>query len=137
MARIGCRAECWCLIRVLNLKVANTGLKNTWTRRHHSSSASAKSAVTSTESMDLKRACALELPPQTWRSDEQGLTMRVRVILEFLDLTGTDPHWLLTGEGDHLQPERFSSKERSSACPLEYGGSGRLGAPAFLASRRR
>ena len=28
--------------------------------------------------------------------------MPASVILEFLDLTGTDPHWLLTGEGDRL-----------------------------------
>ncbi len=50
-------------------------------------------------------ARALDLPPQTWRNYERGVTMPAHVILEFLDVTGADPHWLLTGEGDRL-PER-------------------------------
>ena len=47
-------------------------------------------------------ARALNLPPQTWLNYERGVTMPASVILEFLDLTGADPHWLLTGEGDRL-----------------------------------
>ena len=47
-------------------------------------------------------ARALSLPPETWRNYEQGVTMPASVLLEFLDMTSADPHWLLTGEGDHL-----------------------------------
>jgi hypothetical protein len=28
--------------------------------------------------------------------------MPAHIVLEFVDITGTDPHWLLTGEGDRL-----------------------------------
>jgi hypothetical protein len=43
---------------------------------------------------------ALSLPTRTWLNYEQGVTMPADVLLQFLEVTGTDPHWLLTGEGD-------------------------------------
>jgi hypothetical protein len=43
---------------------------------------------------------ALNLPARTWLNCEQGVTMPAEVLLRFLEVTGTDPHWLLTGEGD-------------------------------------
>ena len=45
-------------------------------------------------------ASALNLPTRTWLNYEQGVTMPADVLLCFLEVTGTDPHWLLTGEGD-------------------------------------
>ena len=45
---------------------------------------------------------ALNLPARTWLNYEQGVTMPGVVLLQFLDITGADPHWLLTGEGDRV-----------------------------------
>jgi hypothetical protein len=45
---------------------------------------------------------ALNLPARTWLNYEQGVTMPAEVLLRFLDVSGTDPHWLLTGEGDRV-----------------------------------
>jgi hypothetical protein len=48
---------------------------------------------------------ALEVPAQTWRNYERGITMPAHLMLEFLVLTGVDPNWLLTGEGDRLSAD--------------------------------
>jgi hypothetical protein len=42
---------------------------------------------------------ALDLPFRTWHNYENGCTIPAQVILRFIQLTRTDPHWLLTGEG--------------------------------------
>lgn len=51
-------------------------------------------------------AAALELPEATWLNYEHGVTMPADVLLEFLELSGADPHWLLTGEGDAIAAGR-------------------------------
>ncbi|WP_406697054.1 hypothetical protein V5E97_39315 [Singulisphaera sp. Ch08] len=52
-------------------------------------------------------AASLGLPVRTWWNYEAGCTMPATVLLEFIELTGAHPHWLLTGEG-----EPFSSSSR-------------------------
>ena len=47
-------------------------------------------------------AGVLNLPVQTWLNYERGVTMPAEVLLVFLEVTGADPHWLLTGEGERL-----------------------------------
>jgi hypothetical protein len=47
-------------------------------------------------------ARTMEVPVQTWRNYERGITMPAHVLLEFVVLTRVDPVWLLTGEGDRL-----------------------------------
>ncbi len=47
-------------------------------------------------------ALALDIPVQTWLNYERGVTVPAEVLLEFLEITGTDPHWLLTGNGERL-----------------------------------
>jgi hypothetical protein len=42
---------------------------------------------------------ALDLPARTWFHYEAGLTIPGLVLLRFIELTGAEPHWLLTGEG--------------------------------------
>jgi hypothetical protein len=42
---------------------------------------------------------ALHLPFRTWANYESGCTIPAQVILRFIEVTGADPHWLLTGEG--------------------------------------
>jgi hypothetical protein len=46
-------------------------------------------------------ARALEVPEQTWRNYER-VTMPAHILLKFLDITGSDPNWLLTGEGERF-----------------------------------
>lgn len=41
---------------------------------------------------------ALRLPFRTWVNYEWGVTVPALVVLRFIELTGADPHWLLTGE---------------------------------------
>jgi hypothetical protein len=42
----------------------------------------------------------LEIPPRTWENYEAGVTIPDLIILGFLSLTGSNAHWLLTGEGE-------------------------------------
>jgi hypothetical protein len=57
-------------------------------------------------------ADALCLPSRTLLNYESGCTIPARVLLRFLEVTGTDPHWLLTGSG---------TRYRSSAGPRNTG----------------
>jgi hypothetical protein len=43
---------------------------------------------------------ALGLPARTWENYERGVTIPGWALLVFIEHTGADPHWLLTGEGD-------------------------------------
>jgi hypothetical protein len=58
----------------------------------------------------------LQIPVRTWEHYEAGVTIPATVLLGFIELTGADPHWLLTGTGARYQ--------------LRPGGRGRL-APAW------
>ena len=41
----------------------------------------------------------LELPARTWYNYETGVTVPAEVLLSFIEQTGTNPVWLLSGEG--------------------------------------
>src|SRR5947209_3092841 len=41
----------------------------------------------------------LNLPARTWYNYETGVTVPAEVLLSFIDQTGTNPVWLLSGEG--------------------------------------
>jgi hypothetical protein len=41
----------------------------------------------------------LDLPARTWYNYETGVTVPAEVLLSFIDQTGTNPLWLLNGEG--------------------------------------
>jgi hypothetical protein len=61
---------------------------------------------------------ALQLPTQTWLNYEAGVTIPAIVLLAFIDTTGADPHWLLTGVGDKYRlatgcREHTSSESKS------------------------
>jgi hypothetical protein len=45
-------------------------------------------------------ARGLEIPFRTWHHYESGFTIPAETILRFIELTGADPHWLLTGKGE-------------------------------------
>jgi hypothetical protein len=51
-------------------------------------------------------ADALGVPGETWRNYERGVTIPGDLLLEFIDLTGADPHWLLTGAGERTAARR-------------------------------
>jgi hypothetical protein len=59
---------------------------------------------------------ALELPPETWANYEWGVCIPAEVILRFIEVTGADPHWLLTGQGEPY------TKPRAAKCPGDLQG---------------
>ena len=50
-------------------------------------------------------AAALNLPAPTWLNFEAGCTVPALVILQFLELTSVNPHWLLTGSGEKYRDD--------------------------------
>jgi hypothetical protein len=42
----------------------------------------------------------LRLPYRTWRNYEAGVTIPAVVILNFIEISGANPLWLLRGEGE-------------------------------------
>ena len=65
-------------------------------------------------------ALALNIPVQTWLNYERGITMPAEVLLEFLEVTGTDPHWLLTGHGERSLSGKFLAARLRRALRLKY-----------------
>ena len=51
----------------------------------------------------------LSLPARTWYNYETGVTVPAEVLLAFIDQTGANPIWLLTGEGQHLRRDNESA----------------------------
>jgi hypothetical protein len=47
-------------------------------------------------------AQAVKVPQATWLNYERGVTMPAEVLLDFMEVTQVDPHWLSTGEGERL-----------------------------------
>ncbi len=60
-------------------------------------------------------ADALGLPPGTWANYERGVIIPAQVILAFIEITGADPHWLLTGEGERYTSRRPGTGPRPLA----------------------
>lgn len=42
----------------------------------------------------------LGIPFRTWHNYETGCTMPAQMLLRFIEITGANPHWLLTGKGE-------------------------------------
>ena len=51
----------------------------------------------------LDLASSLAIPPRTWLNYEDGVTIPGEILLAFLVLTGTDPVWLLRGQGSRFR----------------------------------
>jgi hypothetical protein len=49
----------------------------------------------------------LNIPAGTWMNFEAGITIPAPVILHFIEITRTEPFWLLSGEGNtyRVDPE--------------------------------
>jgi hypothetical protein len=48
-------------------------------------------------------ASALDIPARTWEHFENGITIPAWIILQFIEITGVEAHWLLTGEGERYR----------------------------------
>ena len=55
-------------------------------------------------------AQALGIPNRTWMHIESGVMVPPRILLQFLTLTGAEPLWLLTGEGERYRPHATSQR---------------------------
>jgi hypothetical protein len=51
-------------------------------------------------------AALLGLPTRTWTNYEDGVTLPATVLLRFIDVTGANPAWLLSGQGDRFTTRR-------------------------------
>jgi hypothetical protein len=61
---------------------------------------------------------ALGIPARTWANYEGGVALPAPILLGVIEITGADPHWLLTGEG-----ERYTaSARRRGERPRRAGG---------------
>lgn len=60
----------------------------------------------------------LSLPARTWYNYETGVTVPAEVLLAFIDQTGANPVWLLTGEGQHLRRDETANLAELSPIQL-------------------
>jgi len=60
----------------------------------------------------------LNLPARTWYNYETGVTVPAEVLLSFIDQTGANPVWLLSGEGDRYRRDG-SSEALSELSPIQ------------------
>lgn len=60
----------------------------------------------------------LGLPARTWYNYETGVTVPAEVLLSFIEQTGTNPTWLLTGEGSKYQ-RGFDSLDLADLTPID------------------
>jgi hypothetical protein len=58
-------------------------------------------------------AAELELPARTWLNYESGVVIPATVILRFIEVTGANPSWLLTGQGDRYTTGRATISRSS------------------------
>ena len=61
----------------------------------------------------------LNLPARTWYNYETGVTVPAEVLLGFIDQTGANPIWLLSGEGPQVPPWPATIRMLSDLTPIE------------------
>jgi hypothetical protein len=57
---------------------------------------------------------AMNIPSRTWEHFENGVMIPAWIILRFIELTGVEPHWLLTGKGERYRVIPMESSRRAS-----------------------
>jgi hypothetical protein len=60
----------------------------------------------------------LNLPARTWYNYETGVTVPAEVLLSFIDQTGANPMWLLSGEGSRYR-HSIDDRALSELTPVE------------------
>ena len=53
---------------------------------------------------------AINIPARTWENIERGVQIPGSVILQFIEITRVEPHWLLTGEGERYRARSGDSR---------------------------
>jgi hypothetical protein len=57
---------------------------------------------------------AMNIPVRTWEHFENGVTIPGWILLELIEMTGVEPHWLLTGTGERYRVSPVTSSHRAS-----------------------
>jgi hypothetical protein len=57
---------------------------------------------------------AMKIPVRTWEHFETGVMIPGWILLQFIEITGVDPHWLLTGDGERYRIPPAQSSRRTS-----------------------
>ena len=57
----------------------------------------------------------LGLPSRTWQNYEAGVTMPAVVMLKFIQATGVNPDWLLTGDGPKFNRAKLATAAESTS----------------------
>lgn len=57
---------------------------------------------------------AMNIAPRTWDHFENGVMIPAWVLLQFIELTGVEPYWLLTGKGERYRIPPVKSSRRAS-----------------------
>jgi len=57
---------------------------------------------------------AMDIPARTWEHFENGVTIPAWIILQFIEITGVEPHWLMTGEGERYRVRSANPPRRAS-----------------------
>jgi hypothetical protein len=56
---------------------------------------------------------AMGIPARTWENFEAGVQVPGWALLQFIEFSGVEPHWLLTGEGERYRDRFEGSFQRS------------------------
>jgi hypothetical protein len=56
----------------------------------------------------------MNIPVRTWEHFENGVTIPASILLHFIEITGVEPHWLLTGEGERYRARPVPSIRSAS-----------------------
>jgi hypothetical protein len=72
---------------------------------------------------------AMSIPTRTWENFENGVTIPALILLQFIEITGVQPYWLLSGKGERysvpsVQPFHRAIRWR---CTNETGSSDQEG----------
>ena len=57
---------------------------------------------------------AMGIPSRTWENYEAGVQMTGVAILQFIEITGTEPRWLLSGAGERYRDNLEGSLRQST-----------------------
>ena len=58
---------------------------------------------------------AMEIPARTWENVEGGVEISGWAVLQLIEISGVNPNWLLTGEGERYRARSEVSLRRSSS----------------------
>jgi hypothetical protein len=61
-----------------------------------------------------KLSQALNIPARTWENFESGVMIPAWTLLHFMEVTGVDPHWLFSGEGERYRVSAVKTVRRAS-----------------------